>query len=246
MRDISVLLVDDTKEARKGIHRTIHLACQELDFLGDVEIVDATGPSDAQERIVGKTYVEIVDATGPSDAQERIAEKTFDLAVVDYALVDGNGFDVIRALKPYDPLRETKIIFYTALSHHQKLETALEALRLGAYTFVRKDGTQSFRQEVKRTLEAIWLDYNRAMVGSFVDWNLRQQLADPTVMSRLQEGCTVEKGFLFCDMSGSTTFIKDLQADISSSKYVGSVLREIFSWMAGIIQSKGGIIQIHR
>lgn len=221
MKGISVLLVDDQEAVRRAMRSEVEFVCRSLGLFGDATYAEAEGPGETLSGLV--------------------AERSFDLAVVDYQLLDGNGFDVLKSLAPFDPLCETKIVLYSARAETQRIETAVGALRHGAHSFVRK-GTDDLREELVRILRTVWIEQNRAMVGRFVDVRLRSKLADPTTMKRLGDGCIVEKGFLFCDITASTPFIKTLQGSIASSGVVGPVLRRMFSWMADIIQSKGGVL----
>jgi class 3 adenylate cyclase len=221
--EIRALVVDDDDLVRQAVQTAVTLAV-------------------AQEHPFKKPSVDGCAGPGP-DLEDLIARNSYDLAVVDMRLIGGTGFDVLRALQPTDPLCETKVVVYSALSEYQALDTALQALRLGAFTFVRKGGGgDELGAELRRTLKAIWLERSRAMVGKFVDGKLRKMLADPRTMERLREGLTVDKGFLFCDITGSTPFIKELQASIAGQSLVGPVIRELLSWIGDILQSRGGIV----
>ncbi len=62
-----------------------------------------------------------------------LERKRFDLCVVDLKLGDGSGLDILRKLHADAP--ETKVVVITA---HGSVDTAVEAMKLGAYDFVKK------------------------------------------------------------------------------------------------------------
>ena len=76
---------------------------------------------------------EVVTALNEDEAVIRIKEETFDLAVLDLRLVHQDGISLmeeIHSINPYVP-----IIILTA---HGSIESAVEAMRKGAYTFLNK------------------------------------------------------------------------------------------------------------
>lgn len=224
--DVRVLVVDDNEAVRRQV-------------MQDLRRGERLGPNG--ERLLA---IEVDQSEGMGEhLRNLISRHSYDLAVVDYHLMSGNGFDVLQTLAPADPLRETKVVVYTGLAQYQRLDKALEALRLGAFTFVRKGKEpDEFGPELQRALRTIWLERNRAMVGNFVDKELRAMLSDPAKMAMLRDGCIVDKGFLFLDITGSTPFVKFLQGSIDGVGKVGPVLRELLSWISCVIQSKGGIV----
>jgi two-component system response regulator AtoC len=75
--------------------------------------------------------VEAADSVAASLAA--VGRKRFDLVVLDLKLSDGSGLDFLRRIVPESP--ETKVVVITA---HGTVETAVEAMKLGAYDFVKK------------------------------------------------------------------------------------------------------------
>jgi len=65
-----------------------------------------------------------------AEAEEALARTRFEVVVLDLKLADGSGFDLLRKLAP-----ETKVIVITA---HGSIERAVEAMKLGAFDFVKK------------------------------------------------------------------------------------------------------------
>jgi two-component system response regulator AtoC len=62
-----------------------------------------------------------------------LSRRRFDAAVVDLKLPDGNGLELLKRMVAESP--ETKVVVITA---HGTVETAVEAMKLGAYDFVKK------------------------------------------------------------------------------------------------------------
>ncbi len=82
--------------------------------------------------------VQTLHATGAARAVELARSRRPDLVVLDLALADGSGFDVVEALRRDDRLHEVAVVVYTA----QELEEAdRERLRLGETRFVMKGRT---------------------------------------------------------------------------------------------------------
>jgi two-component system, NtrC family, response regulator AtoC len=71
-------------------------------------------------------------ATTLRDARQRLARQMPDIVLVDLFLPDGNG---IELLKDFDPVRSTQVVLMTG---HADLESAVQALRLGASDYLTK------------------------------------------------------------------------------------------------------------
>jgi two-component system response regulator YesN len=74
----------------------------------------------------------VLEASGCSEAMELLKEPV-DIAVIDYMLPDGDGFDVLKASRDMKP--ELPIIMMTAYSSE---DVAIKALRAGATDYVKK------------------------------------------------------------------------------------------------------------
>jgi DNA-binding NtrC family response regulator len=68
-----------------------------------------------------------------AEAEALISRTRFELVVLDLKLGDGDGFDLLRRLRQESP--DTKVVVITA---HGSIESAVEAMKLGAYDFVKK------------------------------------------------------------------------------------------------------------
>ena len=68
-----------------------------------------------------------------AEATATLGKQHFELAIIDLKLPDGSGLELVRRIAAESP--ETKTVVITA---HASVETAVEAMKLGAYDFVRK------------------------------------------------------------------------------------------------------------
>ena len=76
---------------------------------------------------------EITSANDGFQALERIGAERFNVVILDLTLPGPDGMEILRHIR--EQQAETEIIMLTA---HASLETAIEALRLGAYDYVTK------------------------------------------------------------------------------------------------------------
>ena len=72
-------------------------------------------------------------AANGTEAVEKIQAETFDIVITDLNMPEGSGLDVLRAAKAVSS--DTGVIIVTA---YGTIDTAVEAMRLGAYDFVTK------------------------------------------------------------------------------------------------------------
>jgi two-component system, NtrC family, response regulator AtoC len=76
---------------------------------------------------------EVTSAASAAEATARFGDGPPDAVILDLILGDGHGLDLLRQMKANAP--ETKILVITA---HGSVEDAVQAMKLGAYDFVRK------------------------------------------------------------------------------------------------------------
>ena len=75
----------------------------------------------------------VLEAEGVTAAAKRLADEVFDLVVTDLRMPDGDGLDVLRAVKAHSPA--TEVILLTA---YAEWKSAKEAIRLGALDYFEK------------------------------------------------------------------------------------------------------------
>ena len=78
----------------------------------------------------------VVETTSPRNAQRLLAERTFDVLVVDNMMPELSGLDLIREFVASTPEQERpQILMMTA---HATVESAIEAMKLGALDYLQK------------------------------------------------------------------------------------------------------------
>ena len=83
------------------------------------------------ERLKAEGY-QVLEAETGRDALEKLPEGV-DLVLLDYKLPDTDGVSVLRKIKEFD--QDILVILLTA---YASVETAVEAMKLGAYHFANK------------------------------------------------------------------------------------------------------------
>jgi len=94
----------------------------------------------------------VVETTNPRQAQKLLAERTFDLLVVDNMMPELSGLEVIREYVASAPENErAQMVMMTA---HATVESAIEAMKLGAFDYLQKPfEIDEFVVVVNRALE---------------------------------------------------------------------------------------------
>ena len=85
-----------------------------------------------RERLTAEEY-DVFEAGLASEALERLSTTEIDLILLDFKLPDGDGLTILKRVKELSA--ETQVIMITAFS---TVETAVEAMKLGAYHYVNK------------------------------------------------------------------------------------------------------------
>ena len=108
----------------------------------------------------------VTEAEGVSEALKRLAEDAFDLVVTDLRMPDGDGLEVLRAVKATGA--DADVILLTA---YAGWESAKEAIRLGAFDYFEKGREpDEFFHRVDRALDERTLRRENE--------NLRRQVRD--------------------------------------------------------------------
>ena len=99
------------------------------------------------ERLKADGY-DVIEADTGKAALDKLNQGV-DLVLLDYKLPDTDGVSVLRKIKEYDP--EILVILLTA---YASIETAVEAMKLGAYHFANKPfNLDEISSTVERALE---------------------------------------------------------------------------------------------
>lgn len=118
---------------------------------------------------------QVTPTVSATDALQCFAHQPFDAAVLDLVLPDMDGLTIMSALREADP--DVLLILMTG---HASLEAAIEAVRRGAYDFLRKPfSVQDLTRVVARGLEQRQLSVqNRELVQQLDSMNqeLRRQV----------------------------------------------------------------------
>src|SRR5207248_764611 len=83
--------------------------------------------------VLSRSPFTVAEAASGGDAMAHLAREGFDVALVDLQLPDHSGLDILRWARDADVDAELIV-----LTGHADVETAVEAMRLGAYDFITK------------------------------------------------------------------------------------------------------------
>lgn len=114
---------------------------------------DDVGLSECVECLLSLQGYKTVMTKNADEGIRTALSDDFDLVITDLKLPDSSGLDIIRTVKEADP--ETPVILMTSYS---SMETAIEALRLGATDYVMKPfNNTDFVHAVQRALKERWI-----------------------------------------------------------------------------------------
>ena len=101
------------------------------------------------QRVLSKVGLEVGTASNVPEAIRMIDKWVYDLILLDLVIPGGSGLDVLKRIKAED--REVEVI---VISGHGTVQSAVEAMKLGAYTFLPKPFTPNdLRKAVGQALE---------------------------------------------------------------------------------------------
>jgi DNA-binding NtrC family response regulator len=101
---------------------------------------------------------EVVTASNAKEAARLLAERSFDLLIIDFLMPDRTGLDVIRDLAGTPEAERPAVVMMTA---HGSIESAVEAMKLGARDYLQKP----FEVEELLVLARRSLEDQRARTG---------------------------------------------------------------------------------
>jgi two-component system response regulator HydG len=110
---------------------------------------DEPGMREFLEIMLQKDGYSVDTATDGSEAIDKIEGSLFDLAIVDIQMPVLNGIEVLKKFNEKSP--DTTVIMITAYASH---ETAIEAMKLGAYDYITKPfKIDEIKLVIKKALE---------------------------------------------------------------------------------------------
>jgi two-component system response regulator HydG len=115
----------------------------------------------ALESLLGKKGYDVVALDSPIVATQRLAQEDFDVALLDIKMPQLSGLELLSAVKHRRP--EVEVILMTG---HATVETALQAVRAGAYDYLTKpfeDVEHVARQVAKAAERKMLFDRNRQL-----------------------------------------------------------------------------------
>ena len=112
-----------------------------------------------------ETGFEAYEGSGFAEAGPLIAQHYFDLAIIDLRLGDGSGIDLLKEFKDISP--DTIVLIITAFA---STETAISAMKLGAYDYVTKPfNIDEIRIVLKNIKEKIFLQTKVKELQQYAD-----------------------------------------------------------------------------
>jgi DNA-binding NtrC family response regulator len=95
---------------------------------------------------------EVITASNARDASRLLSERSFDLLIIDFLMPDRTGLEVIRDLAGSTP--ETERPAVVMMTAHGSIESAVEAMKLGARDYLQKPfEVEELLVAVRRALE---------------------------------------------------------------------------------------------
>lgn len=117
------------------------------------------------QHLLSESGLIVNEASGIGEANGLISQHYFDIAIVDLRLGDGSGIDLLKTLKEQHP--ETIVLIVTAFA---STETAISAMKLGAYDYVTKPfNLDEIRVVLKNIKEKILLQKRVRELQQYAD-----------------------------------------------------------------------------
>ncbi len=104
---------------------------------------------DILRRSLEKEPYRVTTAANGTEVLDRLKAEDFDLVVLDILMPGADGIEILKRLKKQSP--ETEVILITG---HASIDTAIEAIRLGAADYLRKpfEDLRLFQISVRKAL----------------------------------------------------------------------------------------------
>jgi DNA-binding NtrC family response regulator len=93
--------------------------------------------------LAGDAFANVTEAASGAEGMARLGRDEFDVAVVDIQLPDHSGLEILRWARAAELDTE-----FVVLTGHADVETAVQAMRLGAYDFISKPAKNAELREV--------------------------------------------------------------------------------------------------
>ncbi|MEW6115848.1 MAG: sigma-54 dependent transcriptional regulator [Nitrospirota bacterium] len=117
------------------------------------------------QHLLSESGLVVNEASGIGEANSLISQHYFDIAIVDLRLGDGSGIDLLKVIKEQHP--ETIVLIVTAFA---STETAISAMKLGAYDYVTKPfNLDEIRVVLKNIKEKILLQKRVRELQQYAD-----------------------------------------------------------------------------
>jgi two-component system response regulator PilR (NtrC family) len=130
---------------------------------------DEKGMRDLLSIMLRNDGYKVDSAESANRARDLILKTSYDLIISDIAMPDGSGVDVLRAAKETQP--DTIVILITA---YASTESAIEALKLGAYDYIIKPfDVEEMRIVLKNALERRQLERENTLLKRELQENSR-------------------------------------------------------------------------
>jgi DNA-binding response OmpR family regulator len=171
------------------------------------------------ERTLAQPNYRVESAANGADAISRIAQKTFQVILLDLHMTPVSGMQVLGELRKEN--QQTEVIILTGFSD---IESAIDALRLGAFDYLMKPVQPDIlRQRVATALKRY--DQNRYKI------RLKEQIA--SLQSTLQAleadsasekpaadpGSILRKGVLTIDVDHRKAILGDAELDLTTTEF---------------------------
>ena len=136
-------------------------------------------------KMLSRVGYSVEGASNGTEAIEKIEKRVYNVVVTDLKLPGPSGIEILRRLKETSPESEGIVI-----TGYGTVETAVEAMKLGAYDFITKPfDMQKVRIAVRNALEqANLISENRYLKQRLnTDWQVKRIVSASTAMKRVLE-----------------------------------------------------------